>query len=66
MLVLSRRVQEKIYLPTVNVVVQVLAVGPNMVRLGIEAPPEVRVLREELLHRPAPDVGLSEPLQGPG
>ncbi len=54
MLVLSRRLSEKIMLPGLNVTVQVVAVKNGVVRLGIEAPPDVRVLREELL-RPEPD-----------
>jgi carbon storage regulator CsrA len=48
MLVLSRRPNEKIIFPATNVAVQVVSIKPGVVRLGIEAPPEVRVLREEL------------------
>src|SRR5437763_17080174 len=47
MLVLSRRLTEKIIFPDSNTTVQVLAVKSGAVRLGIEAPPEVTVLREE-------------------
>lgn len=49
MLVLSRRANEKLILPTVNVAVQVVKILGNAVRLGIEAPGEVPVYREELL-----------------
>lgn len=49
MLVLSRRSNEKVLFPTLNVSVQVVAVKPGVVRLGIEAPPEVPVFREEVL-----------------
>jgi carbon storage regulator len=49
MLVLSRRVREKIVFPALNVTVQVVAVKGGGVRLGIEAPPEVDIVREELL-----------------
>src|SRR5262245_43165641 len=52
MLVLSRRLQEKIVLPAINTIIRVVAVKAGAVRLGIEAPPDVRVLREELLQRP--------------
>jgi carbon storage regulator CsrA len=48
MLVLSRRMQEKIYFPALNVTVRVVSVNGGRVRLGIEAPPEVIVLREEV------------------
>ncbi len=48
MLVLSRRPDEKILLPTVPAVFTVISVQANLVRLGIEAPPNVPVLREEL------------------
>jgi carbon storage regulator len=48
MLVLSRRVGEKILFPEQNIVVQVLAVKGGAIRLGIDAPPEVKVFREEL------------------
>jgi len=50
MLVLSRRVGEKIILPGLNVTVQVIAVKGRVIRLGIEAPRPVTVLRAEL-HR---------------
>lgn len=49
MLVLSRRANEKLVLPTVNVAVQVVKILGNAVRLGIEAPGDVPVYREELL-----------------
>jgi carbon storage regulator CsrA len=48
MLVLSRRPNEKIYLPTIPAVIQVISSQPNLVRLGIEAPDDVPILREEL------------------
>jgi len=52
MLVLSRRPGEKVLLPGLGVTVQVLAVRRGEVRLGIVAPPEVAILREELVGRP--------------
>ena len=48
MLVLSRRPDEKIVFPGSHITVQVLAVKGNKVRLGIEAPSQVTVLRSEL------------------
>ena len=51
MLVLSRKVREQIRLPGLDVVVTVLEVRGGMVRLGITAPDEVFVVREELWRR---------------
>jgi carbon storage regulator len=47
MLVLSRRESERIRLGK-SIVVTVVRVSGDKVRLGIEAPPDVLVLREEL------------------
>jgi carbon storage regulator len=47
MLVLSRKKQESIIIGN-NIRVTVIEVGPNKVRLGIEAPKDVRVDREEV------------------
>jgi carbon storage regulator len=47
MLVLSRKESEKIRLGD-SIVVTVVRVSGDKVRLGIEAPPDVLVLREEL------------------
>ena len=49
MLVLTRRPHEKIVLPGLHVTITVVAVKGGAVRIGIEAPADVRVLREELL-----------------
>ena len=48
MLVLSRRECERIRLGD-SIVITVIRVAGNKVRLGIEAPSEIKVLREELL-----------------
>ena len=48
MLVLTRRPKEKIIFPTIHTEVQVLGMHGGQVRLGIEAPPQVSVIREEL------------------
>jgi carbon storage regulator CsrA len=48
MLVLTRRLNEKILLPELHTAIQVVALTQHHVRLGIDAPPEVRILREEV------------------
>ena len=48
MLVLSRRPDEKVFFLEVNITVHVIAVKGSTVRLGIEAPSHVTVLRAEL------------------
>jgi carbon storage regulator CsrA len=53
MLVLSRRSNEKIVFPGFGTSVQVLAIKSGVVRLGIQAPPAVTVLREEVQQRRA-------------
>jgi carbon storage regulator CsrA len=51
MLVLSRKLNEKILLPGTHTAIQVIGIKPGVVRLGIDAPPEVIVLREEIPDR---------------
>ncbi len=51
MLVLSRKVSERILVPNFNVVLTVLSVKGNKVRLGISAPADVAVYREESWRR---------------
>jgi carbon storage regulator CsrA len=51
MLVLARQLQQRILFPTLQIAVQVVEIKPNMVRLGIEAPRTVPVLREEVYQR---------------
>ena len=58
MLVLSRRERERIKLGE-TIVVTVVRVSGDKVRLGIEAPSDMRVLREELELR---DVSEAVPL----
>jgi two-component system, OmpR family, response regulator len=53
MLVLSRKLHEKILFPDFQATVEVVAVKSGVVRLGINAPPNVKVLREELQARAA-------------
>jgi carbon storage regulator len=48
MLVLSRRVSEKVLFPSLGISVEVSRIKGNTVRLGIDAPREFRVVRAEL------------------
>lgn len=48
MLVLSRKVGERIVLPESGVVLTVLSIRGGQIRLGISAPAQVAVYREEL------------------
>ena len=48
MLVLSRRPGEQLHIGT-DIIVEVMEISGSQVRLGITAPREVPVLREELL-----------------
>jgi two-component system, OmpR family, response regulator len=52
-LVLTRRLHERLVLPGLGVTVEVVAVKGGVVRLGIQAPPDVKVVREELLDKRA-------------
>lgn len=63
MLVLSRKLGEKILVPVCNVEITVLAVKGERVRLGISAPADLDVFREEIWQRkcqesPHPAPGL--------
>jgi carbon storage regulator len=59
MLVLTRKYGEKTHIG--DVVVTVVEIENNQVRLGIEAPPDVLILRGELLDR---DPGNTRNLKG--
>jgi len=52
MLVLSRKPGERILIGD-DVAVTIVRIGPNTVRLGIDAPREMNIVREELCHRAA-------------
>lgn len=47
MLILSRRESECIYLGE-NIVLTIVSLGNDKVRIGVQAPPGVRILRSEL------------------
>ena len=59
MLVLSRKIGERILVPHCELAVTVLAVEGNRVRLGISAPEDIAVFREEVWQQ------LSEQTNGP-
>ncbi len=67
MLVLRRKQGEAIVLNNV-VVIRVLSVEGDRVKLGIDAPPDVIVVREELLENPEPVPShiISQPTYGVG
>lgn len=61
MLVLSRKTDERILIGD-DVAVTIVRIGPNSVRIGIEAPKTMNIVREELLDdgrnprtKPVPD-----------
>lgn len=51
MLVLSRKLGEKLFLGD-SITITVVEIDRNKVKIGITAPPEVLILREELKGRP--------------
>jgi carbon storage regulator len=53
MLVLSRKLGEKIYISE-NICITVVDIDRGKIRLGIEAPREVPIFRQELLQEKAP------------
>jgi carbon storage regulator len=53
-LVLSRKIGERIVVPDCGLSVTIVSVKGNTVRVGIEAPAEIGVYREELLSHAGP------------
>jgi carbon storage regulator len=51
MLVLSRKLGERVVAPDLGLVFTVLSIEGKVVRLGIAAPQEVKVYREEVWQR---------------
>ena len=51
MLVISRKIGERIVVPHCELLVTVLGIDGNTVRLGMTAPAEIGVYREELWRR---------------
>jgi carbon storage regulator len=54
MLVLSRKLGEKVVVPDCQLAITVLGIEGGRVRLGIAAPQEVSVFREEVWKRVCP------------
>ena len=63
MLILTRRVGEKLVIGE-NVTVTVLGVKGNQIRIGIDAPAEVQVHREEIYKRIQQEHAEAERAQG--
>ncbi len=59
MLVLSRRQSEKIFFPDLGISLEIVRIKGNVVRVGIDAPQEIRVLRGELLDKKQNERALS-------
>ncbi|REJ72279.1 MAG: carbon storage regulator [Planctomycetota bacterium] len=60
MLVLSRKPGERILIGD-DVAVTIVRIGPNTVRLGIDAPKHLNIVREELCESKSPTQRPSDP-----
>ena len=60
MLVLSRKAGERIMIGD-NIVVTVVRTGRDNVRIGLEAPDDVKIIREELIDAPRQQRQLQSP-----
>lgn len=67
MLILTRRVDERIFIGD-DITLCVLDIEGNRVRLGLEAPKDIAILREEIHHRYAGDASndAHHPMAGGG
>jgi carbon storage regulator CsrA len=55
-LVLTRRLNERIYIGD-SIIITIVRIEGGQVRLGVDAPKEVKVLREELIEKPREQEG---------
>ncbi|MBX3442532.1 MAG: response regulator [Planctomyces sp.] len=58
MLVLSRKENQRIVFPNLGIAVEILRISGNSVKVGVDAPPQIRVLRSEVQddgHSSAPE-----------
>jgi carbon storage regulator len=62
MLVLSRRLGERVLVPHCDLAVTIVSIEGNTVRLGITAPAEIGVYREELWQKVCQEGVLPQPL----
>ncbi len=58
MLVLSRKAQESIIVNG-NIKITVVRIDRNQVRIGIDAPTDIPIQREELLHQTEPEAATA-------
>lgn len=65
MLILTRRVDERIFIGE-DITLCVLDIEGNRVRLGLEAPKEIAILREEIHQRYAGDASNDAQHKQPG
>ena len=58
MLVLNRKTSERIHIGN-DIVVTIIKTGGNLVKIGIDAPLDVRILRDEILEN---DINTRQPM----
>lgn len=60
MLVLSRKLNEEIVIPDLNITVRIVGVKTGRVQVGIDAPREIRVTRPEICRGGASAAGSTD------
>jgi carbon storage regulator len=60
MLVLARRLNERIVIPSIQTSVQVVGIQGGIVRLGFDAPADVKVFREEVIRKEKTEAEVNE------
>lgn len=64
MLVLARRKNDAIVIPEIGMTINVLEVRRNIVRLGFDAPKDLKIFRKEVVGQPPPLTGETEKTTG--